>query len=368
MFDLLKGCGRGVGTVLGIVAFSVAAAGCQPLKPSGGKKGGSGSSSQLTGPTADIGFSLSFAADTHASSETPVSLRVRVYQVVGEQVGAQEGDDLIFPITAGDALYHLQSVKLGLKEFVFEVLDARGEVIGDGHARYLVKPGSQQFDAIDITTRDPTRARRDVGLNVFVSVSTPGEVAKTTYMDVKEIFKESCATCHSDPGGTLVLSSFPFVSRTFDNQNDIVRDVVKAMRASTWQMPPDPNPRVADDKIALIAKWADDGLLQVPAATDDLTDLAATVIYRWHMVDSQESGEMTIVRGTDAAHPFAATWLGAVVDAKYQIEVEIRSRDGTLFSKQQIAAPQLVGAAGDVSLAIDVPYSAVTVDIPIVIH
>ncbi len=315
---------------------------------------------------------------THASfltlTEAPVSLRVRIFKVVGDAASEQEGEDKTFPIdTQEQHNYRLDGVRLGMKEFLLEVLNANAEVIGEGRVRHLVKPGAQHMEErIEIKLHDPTRRRRDVPVEFFVALTgVPGQENKTTYLDVRPIFQRNCLNCHAatsqpEPGGGLVLSAFPFVSRTFTAQDDIVRDLLKWVTALEYPMPPPPNARVPAADVAAIRKWADDGLPAAPVGSDDLSDLATEVVVHYQMLNTDEKGDLHVARGTEADHPFKGVWPNVVISGKYDLSIDVMARDGTL-TQNDVMAGHLVDETNDLQMTCNVPYTAPSIDIPVVI-
>lgn len=308
-------------------------------------------------------------------AESPSALRVRIFRVVSDALGDQEGEDKTFHLDGtpeGAVSYRLEGLKLGLKEFQLEILNADGEVIGDGKARHVVKPGAQQLgEAINITLREPTRRRRDVPLAFHVTMAVPGEGVKTTYLDVKAIMKSHCLNCHAEdsmpePGGGLVLSSYPFVSRTFVTQPEIVADMLRWMRAFDYPMPPPPSPRVAEDKLAVLDQWITDGLLAAPQGADDIGDVANWLDVRWKLVGGEGSGTFRVARSEDPARPFVANWPQVAVSARYDLEIDVCARDGTVVTTKVFAGTRIT-EDGELEMTVDVPYAAPVVDIPVIV-
>src|SRR5262249_9357140 len=159
----------------------------------------------------------------------------------------------------------------------------------------------------------------------------PGQ--KTTYLETKPIFAQYCPKCHVPPGpsGGLDLSTFPFTSRSFSEQADIVRDLLKWVVSTSYPMPPqDTEPRlplVPAEKVAVIQKWLDDGLPKVPSGSDDLTDLASELVVHWQLQGGAEHGDLHIPRSGDQEHPFTATWANAIISGKYDLSVDVMAKD-----------------------------------------
>lgn len=308
-------------------------------------------------------------------AESPSALRVRIFRVDGDALAEQEGEDKIFHLDGtpeGEVSYRLEDLKLGLKEFQLEILNADGEVIGDGKTRHVVKPGAQHLGAaITITLREPTRRRRDVPLAFHVTMAIPGEGVKTTFLDVKPILKSNCLNCHAEdsmpePGGGLILSSYPFVSRTFGTQPEIVADMLRWMRAFDYPMPPPPSPRVAEDKLAVLDKWVTDGLLAVPQGSNDLGDVANWLDVRWKLAGGDDAGTFRVTRTADPARPFVGSWPQATVSARYDLEIDVCARDGTVVATKAFAGTRIT-EDGELEMTVDVPYVAPVVDIPVIV-
>lgn len=122
---------------------------------------------------------------------------------------------------------------------IAQTLTATG--INVGTATYTITPASNGVDGSAIT--------------VIITVSP----LKTTYnADVKPIFVANCSSCHMAAGyNTLKLDQY---AQAKDKINAIL-DRVQRNPGTTGFMP-NGGTKLSDEKIAILKKWLDDGLLE----------------------------------------------------------------------------------------------------------
>lgn len=342
---------------------------CTPLQPSGGRPSPS--------PTADpVGFDMQLHIDPAQLlllRESVESLRVRIYGVVSGNRGDQEGDDQTFALSA-DGRYTIRGIRVGWKDIVLNLLNARGEVVGEGVIRHLVGFGVQTLAPVTIQEVPPIRRRRDVDVSIFPRFNIPGSEPKTTFLDVKETLRANkCLNCHApdyqpEPAGGLILTTFPFTSATFPTQPEIVADMITWMTFSDplYRMPPPPDAAVPAAGVALFRKWIDDGLLANPPGSDQTDALSAKVIVRWRFEAGDETGEIEAARVADPARPFPGACRGLVIAGRYDFTVDVVAEDGRVVHSQTFE-DQLVGESGGLELTVDVPYAEPVVDVPVII-
>ena len=92
---------------------------------------------------------------------------------------------------------------------------------------HVITDPAQALDQITIKLHDPANRRRDVPLNIRVKMDIPGQVVKTTYLDVQPLVTAHCIKCHSPAGGLppdngLDLSVFPFTLAGVDQAESVV--------------------------------------------------------------------------------------------------------------------------------------------------
>lgn len=345
-------------------ALLIFAAGCQ--KKSGKDEGEADAGVQVTLKQED----LALLAD-----QNPTEVRIRVFKVENDVTGDQEGGDNVFQLAQDSATYSVSKVKLGYKQFDVSILNSASESLGDGTARYLVKPGLQQMEPIAITIRDPAVRRRDVEMNLWVQVTPTGETPKTTYLDVKQTIAQ-CAGCHTDvagdgsqmePKGGLNLKQFPFVSLLHPDwtQDDIVADMVYWMKDPTDPMPPAPRSRIPDADIDLVEKWRTDGLLMYPA-NDQTADLAVKIKAKWTNKATGEWFAYEVPRGPDPAKPFVLTLKDLVIKGSYDVAFQVIGIDGSVTYETTMAS-YILAESGSFDHILQIPYSEPKVDIPVVV-
>lgn len=350
------------------MATALPSAGCDPMKPSGGK-------AKTVG-----GVSLTLKSEDMAllsERENPTKVRIRVFAVVDGQRGDQEGNDAVFNLEQNSATYKVSKVKLGMKEFEVHILDGNNDKVGEGKRQHLVKPGLTTMDPIEIQIVAPDRRRRALDMSLRVTVEVPGETPKVTYMDVKQTINNNCvAGCHTDtapdggpyePKGGLVLKDFPFKSILHPewSQDDIVSDMVFWMKDLTDPMPPPTSGgRLPDAKIDQIEQWRLDGLLKYPSS-DQSADLAKKIKVKWKLKDSEEAGELMIERSANAEHPFRTSAPNFAIGGTYELAFEVYAIDNTLTYSTM--ADYVLPEGGMFEKVLTIPYEEPAVDIPVVV-
>ena len=246
--------------------------------------------------------------------------------------------------------------------------------VGEGSARILVRPGPQTLASpIQIHLTTPEHRRRDLNMNLWVTVQVPNQSPKVTYLDVKPIVNANCVEgCHTSANGQLPkagldLSEFPFKSSLHPEltQDQLVGDMVYWMRDPSDPMPPPVvAPRVPADKIAVLDHWRADGLSKFPAS-DQAADLAKTIDVKWSLNDSSETGNSTIER-TDGDAPFHHICADLVVQGSYALDFTVHGIDGSTTYQAHVD-DYVVGESGDLEKTLEIPYSTPEIDVPVVV-
>lgn len=336
---------------------------CTPMKPSGGRY-------QHNPEQGTVMFQLSPEGMNLLLSEQ-WRVRVRVHKVEQGVRGDQEGNDAIFEAADANPTFRIDGVKLGLKDFILDIINASNESIGHGEARHLVRPGEQALQEIRIKIVPPDLRRRELAMNWVVRVKTEGEQPKVTYQNVKQTFVNYCVSCHGadsrpQPAGKLVLSDYPFYyTNGAADPAAIVEDSLFWMKAADYPMPPSPAERVPADQIAAIQQWVTDGLLKFPRS-DNTSDLAHKIIVHWELPGTTESGTWEVERPDQPDEPFRCKLENAVVGAKYKFRSEIFGVDGTKVYEKTME--HTVEPAGEAMIEVEIEGGNPTVSIPVVIE
>lgn len=337
---------------------------CSPMKPSGGRQ------PQDNPDQGTITFQLSEEGRNLLLSEQ-WKVRVRIHKVENNVRSDQEGNDAIFEAAISTPTFRIESVRLGLKDFVIDILNASNESVGHGEVRHLVCPGEQALQELRIRIVPPDLRRREFAMNWVIRLKTEGEQPKVTYQHVKQTFANYCISCHGadsrpQPAGKLVLSEFPFYyTNGATDPTAIVNDSLHWMKVADYPMPPAPAERVPQAQIAAIKQWLDDGLLKFPM-TDNMPDLAHKIIIHWELTGTTESGTWEVDRPEQPGEPFHCKLENAVVGGKYKFRSEIMGIDGTKV--YEAVREHVVEPAGEAMIEVEIEGGNPTVNIPIIIE
>lgn len=347
-----------ISPILVLVGLFLAA--CSPMKPSNGRQ-----------QTGQVQFVLPGEALALLEAE-PLSLRVRVMAVRGEETMTQEGEDRLFSLTQDQNQYQVEGVRLGMKEFQLTLVNAQKESIGDGKARALIRPGPQTLKEVKIHLRPADKRRRDLPVQLAVEFQKSGEPAKTSFREIAPLLDaHRCTVCHIIAGDDweVDLKDFPFAyKRGGKTQAEIVQSMIEFMTADPpYRMPPkDKGPEVTADEIKVFQKWLDDGLLKDPPA-DDTGELAHTLIINWKLTGTDEAGTLKLPRLNDASWPFKGTLPRLIVGGAYEFEVVILGADDQVSFRATVS--QVIDDSGKgLEKVIEVPFKDPTVTVPIVIQ
>ena len=93
-------------------------------------------------------------------------------------------------------------------------------------------------------------------LAVVVTVRAFG--APTYTQDIKPILDKRCAECHDSLSHDPDLTSFPFPTEKYPDQNTVVSRILARTKAQS--MPPGNRPKLSQPEIDKIQQWKDGGL------------------------------------------------------------------------------------------------------------
>lgn len=344
-----------------MLVLTVSLFGCAPMGPSGGRT-----------ERGQVGFNLGGDTMLGLAGQEPSLLRIRTFKVVNDVTAEQEGNDHEFVIDMSGGTFTVTGITLGMKEFQLAVLNPAREVLGEGKARVLVKPGSQTVPQLVMTINTGPRRRR-LDMSMFVTMSTPGDVPKVTYRDTKPIVHDCANSCHNavnghSPEGGLDLSGFPFTHETrVMSQAEIISEMAMWMREMNplYRMPPPPGAAVPEADIAKLDQWVTDGMLKFPMA-DNVDDLARKIVVTWTLQGSAETGVATLIRPDDDS-PFMGVGNDFVIEGTYDYELAVYGINGDLVYLEHLGN-QIVKGSGALEYVIQIPYTNPSVTIPVIIQ
>ena len=236
----------------------------------------------------------------------------------------------------------------------------------------MVNIGLQQItDPLVIKLREPERRRRSATLRMMATVTIPDQPEPVNYLQLKPLLREYCISCHNASSyeeglnGGLDLGRFPFrsISDRYENQKQIVDDMIYSMGNDTEPMPPEP-PFVPFEDIDRFQEWVDAGLPARPGGANNTRDLIASGTVTYQLVGGEETGEVLLAR--DANGDLVGTLPDAVVSSAYTLTYVIKAKDGRETHTGSTAVT--VATSGDVEWQVEIPYEDPEIDIPIIIE
>jgi hypothetical protein len=339
--------------------------GCEPLRP-----GKPGSSADATPKQGEISLVIDGAALMRLTEEDGLSLRVRIFPIIGGVVKDQEGGDQAFPLAANATEVVLSNIKLGRKKFELHVLNRAGEVVGEGEFIKVVNLGAQRVaEPVTIRLRAPDVRRKTTTIRIIPRVELPNQPDQTTYLDVKNTVKTYCTVCHNKETlaagtfGALDLTEFPFTSGSnhYPDQAAIVRDMIYSMESETEPMPPSA-PFVPYPEIEVFKRWLADGLPARPSGADAVGDVLARGELKWQA--REENG--SFILGRTEQGDLEGVFVDAIVDQSYEFESVIFADDGSETNKSTFTL--IINNSGLLEHELAIPYTPPQLTIPVVIE